>query len=92
MFRAKTKPRPDPDVVARLQALEARQTALEKEWKAVEVEWTEWFDKYRRLYGRIAKRAQREDAPESQNGPQGGSRLGVVTNPAAQALLYGRRR
>ena len=32
-------------------------TALERGWKAVEGEWTDQLDRYRRLHGRIAKRA-----------------------------------
>jgi len=37
--------------------LEERLIALERAWKAVEGEWTDQLDRYRRLHGRIAKRA-----------------------------------
>lgn len=57
-------------------ALRDRVEELERRWKAVEVEWDEWYDKFRRLYARIAKRVEREgeaapDAAESrQDAPQ----------------------
>jgi hypothetical protein len=37
--------------------LEERLIALERAWNAVESEWTDQLDRYRRLHGRIAKRA-----------------------------------
>lgn len=72
-----TGPRPDPD-------LEARVAALERRWETIDHEWTEWYDKFRRLHARLAKRQQRalaEDVPESTNGHP------TITNPAALALL-----
>ena len=59
-------------------ALGERVAQLEKQVKALTLEWDEWYDKYRRLYARIAKRQERdeaveapqsrEDAPEPTNG------------------------
>jgi len=37
---------------------------LNKRLDAIEMEWMEWFDKFRRLYARLAKRQEREAAEE----------------------------
>lgn len=57
--------------------MERRLDALEKANQQRELEWSDWFDKFRRLYARLAKRMQDaaiadgeapqspQDAPES---------------------------
>lgn len=94
--RRETKSRQDNDLAAEMAAgdralmaqiaqLEGRLEKLEKAWIEVDHSWTEWYDKFRRLHMRLAKRDQRaEDAPGSTNG---GSARVQVTNPAALALL-----
>jgi len=51
-----------------------RLESLERQVKALVIEWDEWFDKYRRLYARLAKRvsdANKEpDVPEEPQAPQ----------------------
>lgn len=56
--------RQGPDLTPRVEVLERR-------IKALEIEWDEWYDKYRRLYARLAKRVERaqNDEPEA---PKGG--------------------
>jgi hypothetical protein len=45
--------------------LERRVEKLEDEWKKISMEWEEWFDKFRRLYARIAKRAEYVERAEN---------------------------
>ena len=51
-----------------LRALGDRIAAIERELRTVGVEWSEWYDKFRLLYARIAKRVEREE--KLQKGPQ----------------------
>jgi len=72
--------------------IERRLEALERRWKEVDVEWSGWFDKYRRLYARIAKREQREaetpeDDPQGTFFPRPGGRPPLQMNPIAQRML-----
>lgn len=48
---------------------------LENELRSLRIEWEEWYDKYRRLYARISKRAERaqEDPAESRQDAPGSS-------------------
>ena len=77
--------------------LEERLAKTEKRLDQVEMEWNEWFDKFRRLYARIAKRArdleQAESVPTPRSPGDGRSPIGTgrITNPAAIALLMGHR-
>jgi hypothetical protein len=41
--------------------IEAAREDQARLWKKIEVEWNEWFDKFRRLYARLAKRARDAD-------------------------------
>lgn len=75
-----TKKLPEPDWIARLDRLEGRV-------KEIEVEWNGWYDKYRRLYARLAKREQRAvDEPDAPSEARSGNGQGV-SNPLAQRLL-----
>jgi succinate dehydrogenase/fumarate reductase-like Fe-S protein len=47
-----TRQKQDPDVAPRV-------AELEKKVRDLEVEWMDWYDKYRRLYARLAKRESR---------------------------------
>jgi hypothetical protein len=46
----------DPALLERLTKLEAR---LDRDLKGLEIEWTSWYDKFRQLYNRLAKRKSR---------------------------------
>lgn len=48
--------------------LSERVADLEKRMDSVEMEWSEWFDKFRRLYARLAKRQEREEKTDA-DGP-----------------------
>lgn len=51
------------DLAPRVAQLEAR---LDKELKAFEVEWTSWYDKFRQLYNRLAKRRSRDQEEQDE--------------------------
>jgi len=57
---------PDPELAERVRD-------LERKMAVVDVEWSDWFDRYRRLYAKISKRAQEvpEDQPEGDRGANG---------------------
>lgn len=67
-----TEKRQEADLLARLDA-------LEQKLDTIDYEWTEWYDKFRRLHARLAKREEREH-----NGQSGQLK---ITNPAAAAIL-----
>lgn len=82
------------DLVARLLDLEERTTRLERAVKGIDTDWSEWFDKFRRLYARIAKRQERdedgaqstEDAPETTIGQERHPRLLPRVQAPAEAV------
>lgn len=97
MFAAwKTGKRPSKIEAAAALNLIERVEALERRWKSVELEWDDMFDRFRRLHAKLSKREKSEQA-ESGNGarmPQETRSAGGrhrITNPAALALLGGRR-
>lgn len=54
--------------------LDDRVSSLEKQLREIVVEWEEWYDKYRRLYARISKRAERDgEAAESRQDARHGT-------------------
>lgn len=68
---------------------EHRLAVLERRLAEVEMEWNGWFDKFRRLYARIAKRVSEqssEDAPGEANGEQP-TQLQLVDPEAARIEL-----
>lgn len=61
----------EPGLLRRLIELEERQKAQEKAFKAIDTEWSEWYDKFRLMYGRLAKRIKEaSQAQASENGEQ----------------------
>lgn len=62
-----------------------RVEVLERRLKVVEADWDEWYDKFRHLYARLAKRMSRQEAEEAPNGPAPTR----TTNPLAARLLRG---
>lgn len=52
----------EPGLLKRLIEIEARQVTLERSVKTIDAEWSEWFDKFRHMYARLAKRIK--DAAE----------------------------
>lgn len=71
--RTQTERGPDPVGVhpegeldaLRLAALSDRLDKLSKRIDGIEMEWNEWFDKFRRLYARLAKRQERDEVAEA---------------------------
>ena len=55
--------------------LEERLIALERAWKSVEGEWTDQLDRYRRLHGRIAKRAALIEADDQRQEIEDGGQV-----------------
>jgi len=51
--------------------LEERLIALERAWKSVDDEWSDQLDRYKRLHGRIAKRAALIEADDQRQGIEG---------------------
>lgn len=50
--------------------LEADLDKLSRKVSALEMDWNEWYDKFRRLYARIAKRQSREEELEAETSRQ----------------------
>ena len=76
-------------LATRLVETQARVAAIEAdraELRQIVLEWEDWYNKFRSLYGRLNKRAQRDEAPP-EPAPQD-----EPINPAALKLLqpYGR--
>lgn len=75
---------------------------LTRKFEVIDAEWTEWFDRFRRLHARIARRQARdelrpdtevrEDAPTTV-GENGGAAPIVLSSvaAAAQARILARR-
>lgn len=76
--------------------VEERLEALERAWKSVESEWTDQLDRYRRLHGRIAKRAAliaADDArQEIEDGGPPALERSAADGPAAGGLSPAQRR
>lgn len=74
-----------------VRALEERIASLESKLERIDYEWSDWYDKFRRLHARIARRQQREETATAEV-PTNGADLGdpndtPVTNPMALRLL-----
>lgn len=63
---AKTGPEPVPDAIL---ALPGQVQALEKRWEEIEYEWNDWYEKFRRLHARLARREAR--AKQEGDSPDG---------------------
>lgn len=76
IFGRKNKVRFSAEELAVLERLTKRMDELEKADSKREIEWTMWYDKFRTLFMRLAKRAQaladaEPDAPQSrENAPR----------------------
>lgn len=82
--------KPKPDQGPQLSDLERRVAKLEGRWDEIEIEWSEWFDKFRRLYARLAKRVHDDDKRSGEaptESPANGLHMGRSINPLAAALL-----
>ncbi len=64
----------------------ARLERLEREWKSMMIEWEEWYDKFRRLYARIAKRAERATDADTVDGRSLNGSTESVEVPATSRL------
>lgn len=87
-----TRSKPEPDLLARIETLERAQ-------KALAVDWDEYYERFRRLLAKLAKRAADEErrASEGDAGVSSAPRLPQdrrtgghpITNPLARRLLSG---
>jgi len=81
---------PDESFAARLKKLEQRVDVID-------LEWSDWFDRFRNLYAKLAKRVRTasEEADPAVRKPQDGRTppgmvpVGSRINPLAEALLRG---
>lgn len=69
-------------IALRLDAMARRLDKIEEVTKGVDTEWSEWFDKFRRLYARIAKRQERDEAAESGTESRQDAPRRTITEPA----------
>lgn len=76
----------DPSLQERVAALEDIVGDLSAKLESIDYEWTDWYDKFRRLHARIAKRIEREPEPGDTSSADGESPNGI-TNPLALKLL-----
>lgn len=88
-----TKPKPDETLLNRVQALESRLDAMERERKSLRLEWDDIFEKFSRLYARLAKRAKSEleEPPQMPQDRKTQAGEGQDINPVALALMNGNR-
>ena len=80
-FTPKTAATTDARLIERLEI-------LERQVRTIDQEWSEWYDKYRRLYARIAKRVERDadsDPPARQDAPGATKRAAVDGQHVAHA-------
>ena len=80
-FTPKTAATTDARLIERLEK-------LERTIESIDVEWTEWYDKYRRLYARIAKRVERDadtDPPSRDVAPGATKPAAAVGNHVGHA-------
>lgn len=97
-FRPRTELYVEPGLLKRLIEIEARQVTLERSVKTIDAEWSEWFDKFRHMYARLAKRIKdadsatesREDAPRPTIDPvpSPGAGNGPFRGPSASRRNY----
>jgi len=82
------KPKTQPELSERVDELSATVTGLLKRLDEIEVEWEGWYDKFRTLHSRLAKRQQREAEGADSAKANGNQPI----NPAAARILnpYGR--
>lgn len=79
MWPFSTQPRPDPQLLERMDK-------LERKVRDIQVDWELTFEKFQKLAARLAKRAERaEAASQDAPGPTNGDR--VIHNPLAARLL-----
>lgn len=81
--------KPDPALAKRLDELTRRFDRLEERWNRIDVEWSEWYDKYRRLYARLAKREQLDRQRDTDGNADHPNNTPPEVNPLAARLLGG---
>ena len=71
-FGLPTHPSLSPDEQKVVQRLLERMDQLEKQDSKREIEWTMWYDKFRTLFMRLSKRAERlaDEQPDTPQSPQ----------------------
>ena len=69
------KPAPDLQLADLFAAIERNRQETKRWREEIEMEWSDMFDRFRRLYAKIAKRAK--DAESGAIGGQGDSEVGI---------------
>jgi len=75
--------------IKRILALRQDVDELRKEWAVVQDEWQDWFDRFKRLHARIARRQQRDEQAPSGEDTQPGGEVGSLPStlsPRAQQI------
>lgn len=83
---------PSREAVEAVVRLEKRLQALEERWLEIDVQWSEWYDKYRRLYARLAKRVsdeRKKEQPEKSDSSNSSQPYVRIRNPLAAQLIRG---
>lgn len=68
----------------RIVDLEKTVKRLEEEWAALDTEWTDWYEKFRLLHMRLAKRVKDAEAKDSR---EGDTQAGVGGNGGSAPLV-----
>ena len=59
---------------------------VERSRKALDTEWNEWYDKFRRLYARLAKRVSQQEEGDAKNDDGAGAGVGG-TSPSSDVTV-----
>jgi hypothetical protein len=79
LFHRKSTREEDPSLLERIAALETR-------WRDIETEWNDWYEKFRILHLRLARRQKALEAAEQETLPLTGSANGAEPATAAPPL------
>jgi hypothetical protein len=79
LFRRKSTAEEDPSLLQRIAALETR-------WRDIETEWNDWYEKFRILHLRLARRQKALEASEQTETPLNGVSNGADPATAAPPL------
>jgi len=72
--------------VKQILALRQDVDELRADWEKVKYEWEEWFERFKRLHAKIARRQQRdEQAPSGEDTQPGGGSIGDISTLSPRA-------
>jgi len=78
------------EMAKRLDDYGASLEELQKPVRDLQMEWEDWFEKFRNLYSRIAKRQERAAVEEKAEPSEANGALPADINPLALQLLQGK--